>query len=472
MNYILGGGPTGLAIAHGLSENSNIQFVLLESQPIVGGLSQTISWGKDSYHDLGPHKIFTLDKSLMKHVKEILPEEKWLIHPKQSSIYMQKHFLPYPPSPFSLISLYGPLTFAVMMGDYFCARIQSLFKTKIPNTFEEDLNGRFGKRLYEVLFKPIALKLWGNPLKLDVKLSKSRVQNPSLFEVIGRLLKIRTSSDFEALNFYYPKGGLQKIWEAICEKTQKQGKYLLNQEVTFLSIKENRVVAIHHKDRITGEEKKIIVNKDDFVFSTLPLGKLPELLSDAIPITTKEQIKKIVKLNDLLLVFFKIDKLSLLKECWVFVPDLEIAFHRLSEQESFDPNMTLKNSIVCCEIMSNEIRPMSQYSDEELIDMAKKDLEKMGYVDFLIIEKRVIRLPLSYLVFQPGFEPILKEILTEIDKFSNFRTIGRQGAFNYIGTLDAMDIGYGVAKWLIHDKASYEAWEKERERTNYYPVLD
>jgi hypothetical protein len=37
--------------------------------------------------------------------------------------------------------------------------------------------------------------------------------------------------------------------------------------------------------------------------------------------------------------------------------------------------------------------------------------------------------------------------LAGIDHIENLRTIGRQGAFNYIGTLDAMDIGYGAARW-------------------------
>ncbi|HAW49540.1 TPA: hypothetical protein DCX16_01115 [bacterium] len=470
--YILGGGPTGLAITHGLSENCDIKFVLFESEFLIGGMSKTISWGKDSRHDFGPHKIFTLDKGLMKRVKEILSEKEWLIHPKQSSIYIQKHFLPYPPSPFSLFFLYGPLVFVSMVKDYFYARVKSLFKTKSPNTFEEDLTFRFGKGLYETLFKPIALKLWGNPSKLDVKLSKSRVQNPTLFEIISKLLKMRKTSHFEALNFYYPKGGLQRVWEAIYEKTKRQGEYLLGQEVTSLSIKDNRVVTILYKDRITNKENEIIVNSDDFVFSTLPLPLLPKLLGDAVPDATKEKINKIVQLNDLILVFFKINKPSLLNECWVFVPDLEIVFHRLSEQESFDPEMTLENSIVCCEIMSNEMRPMSQYSDEWLIETAKKGLEKMGYKDFSIIEQKLIRLPASYPVFQPGFEPILKEILDELDRFSNFRTIGRQGSFNYIGTMDAMDIGYGAIEWLINEKASGEVWKKERERTNYYPVLD
>jgi protoporphyrinogen oxidase len=468
--YILGGGPAGLAIAHGLTEESDIAFVVLERGPSLGGLAQTLKWGEHGLHDLGPHKIFTLDKALMARVEGLLPQERWLTRPKKSSIYMEGHFLQYPPSPFSLIKIYGLFMFIRMVLDYGIARIRSLFWNKVPSTFEEDIENRVGRKLYEALFKPIALKLWGNPNHLDVKLSQGRVQTPSLAEVIGRLLKFRVSSDFEALDFRYPKGGLQQIWEALFRKTRHQGAYNLNQEVLSLVVENKNVSMIRYRDRVTGEEKEIKIQKDDFIFSTLPLGLLGDLMHDAIAPGIVDTIKKIIQLNDLLLVFLKVDPPSLLNESWVFIPDPAIVFHRLSEQESFDPDMTPGGSIVCCEIMNNEIRPMSRCSDSDLITASKKGLVDMGYKDFSVLDQRVIRLPSSYPVFRPGFESALYQILGELDRFKNFRTIGRQGAFNYIGTLDAMDIGYGAARWFI--RRQKENWKEERKRTSHYPVLD
>ena len=46
--------------------------------------------------------------------------------------------------------------------------------------------------------------------------------------------------------------------------------------------------------------------------------------------------------------------------------------------------------------------------------------------------------------------------------------MGRQGSFNYIGTLDAMDIGSSselVAKRLR------KHWKAERLKTSFYPIL-
>ncbi len=472
--YILGGGPAGLGIAHGLTQDSEFPFVVLERGSTVGGLAQTLQWGDNDFHDLGPHKIFSLDKELIKQVEDILPEDAWLTRPKQSSIYMKGHFLPYPPSPFSLINVYGPSAFISMVLNYGGARLKSLVGNTEPKTFEEDLETRMGRKLYEALFKPIAVKLWGDPRELDVKLSKSRVQTPALSEVIGRLLGIKSSSDFEALDFRYPKGGLQKIWEGIVKKSQGQGTYLNNQRVTDIIIKDNKVSMIRYKNCSSAEEKEIKIGKDDFVLSTIPLAHLTKLMGDAIPSDTAKNIKDVVKLNDLLLVFLKIDKPRLLDDCWVFVPDPEIAFHRLSEQESFDPDMTPGGSIVCCEIMSNDMRPKKESKDSELIDAAKKGLAEMGYSGFSVLDEKVIRLPNSYPVFRPGYEPVLEDILNTLDRFSNFRTVGRQGAFNYIGTLDAMDIGLGAARWIINKGPSdtQTTWKEERQRTSHYPILD
>ncbi|MDI6751270.1 MAG: hypothetical protein QME07_00185 [bacterium] len=470
--YILGGGPTALALSDGLLD-SKIPFVVIEKEPEVGGLSQTLKWDNHGFHDLGPHKIFSLNKPLMARVKNLLKSNDWLVRPKKSSIYIKKHFLPYPPSPFSLISIYGPIGFLGKIFDLIIARIH-LKKENTELTFEKDLKARLGQGIYETLFKPIALKLWGDPTKLDVSLSKSRVQTPSLFEVIVKTLKIRTASKFEALEFYYPKGGLQRVWEAILSKSQNQGRFLVNKEVFAIIAEDSIIKRIRYKDRITKKEEEIILDKDDVVVSTLPLQEIPKLMGNGINSTTAEKIKKGIQLNDLIMIFFKIDKQSLLDDSWVFIPDSEIIFHRLSEQESFDPGMTPNGSIVCCEIMSNPTRPMNKLSDEELIASTKKGLADMGYDGFSIIDQRVIRLPLSYPVFWTGFSPILSEILDYLDQFKNFRTIGRQGSFSYIGTLDAMDIGYGMARWLINRKEGDAdiMWKEERKRTSYYPVLD
>lgn len=466
--YILGGGPAGMALVDGLVDIKQDSFVLVERGPALGGLARTIHWEGAGYHDLGPHKIFSLDRQLVSRVESLLGPSQWLTRNKSSSIYMKGCYLTYPPSPLSLGSVFGYAQLVRMVIGYMYARLIGLFRSKTPDTFEEDLTQRLGPELYQGLFRPIALKLWGDPRQLDVKLSYGRVQTPSLLEVLGRMLKIRKSSNFEALTFRYPRGGLGRLWNAIEQKAQGNGTFLLDHTVTGIRSHKGRITAIdcvHH-----GDVRTLEVGSNDFVISTLPLTLTTRLLSEALPRHVMEIADRVITLNDLLLVFLQVDIPSLLKESWVFVPDPNIVFHRLSEQESFDPDMSPTGSIVCCEIMSSQDRPLADRSDESLIAETLKGLDEMGYRGFCVLKQRVIRLPKSYPVFRPGFEDGLTEILSHLDNVENFRTIGRQGAFNYIGTLDAMDIGYGFVRWLARRDASQ--WTQERERTSHYPVLD
>ena len=466
--FILGAGPAGMAVADGLADAKAGAFVLLEQDSQAGGLARTVDWPGAGTHDLGPHKIFSLDHALVKRVEALLPATAWLTRDKLSSIYMKGHYLPYPPSPFSLAGVFGPVVFVKMVAGYAAARLASLAGAGTPRTFEEDLVNRIGGPLYELLFKPIAEKLWGDPRELDVKLSRGRVQTPSLLEVLGRMLKLKKNSGFEALTFRYPCGGLGRLWNAIESKAKGSGAFLFDHSVTRLVAENGRVVAIHCES--AGTAKVIPVGAGDFVVSTLPLGLTTRLLGPALPAHLPALCGQVVALNDLLLVFLHVDRSSLLDESWVFVPDPDIIFHRLSEQESFDAGMTPDGSIVCCEIMSSTRRPMGLRSDEELAAAVLEGLSAMGYRDFKVLDRRVIRLPRSYPVFRPGFESGLTELIGALDSFDNFRTIGRQGAFNYIGTLDAMDIGYGFADWIA--QGMQQSWRHERERTNHYPVLD
>jgi len=468
--HILGGGPTGMAIVHGLTLADRSDFVLIERGETLGGLAQSITWDGCGTHDLGPHKLFTLDDELMTRVENLLPHEEWLTRDKISRIYIKGHFLPYPPSPFSLAKVFGVGAFVGMTASYGIAKARGLFTADDARTFEDDLRARLGGPLYEVLFKPIAEKLWGDPLDLDVKLSRSRVQTPAALEIIARLLKLRKTSDFEALTFRYPRGGLQKLWDSIRSQAGAQSRFLLGHEVTAIETEARRVRTIRCLDRTSGETRSLNLGRDDFVASTVPISRLPTLLSAAISDRCRRQIQEMIVLNDLLLVFLKIDRPQLFPESWIFVPDPDIPFHRVSEQESFDPGMTGSGSIVCCEIMSHALRPLARQSDQEIIDAAKQGIAQMGYQGFEVEAERLIRLPKTYPVFRPGFEPALAEVLAELDQLENLRTLGRQGGFAYIGSLDAMDIGYGFARWYVDREAA--SWKAERDRTSHYPVLD
>ncbi len=212
----------------------------------------------------------------------------------------------------------------------------TFFKAKQIDSFENDLVSRLGKPVYNRLFKPTALKLWGEPQKLSSKLSQGRVQTPSITELILRLLKIQKTSSFEALTFKYPKGGLSEIWKKIEDNSKRNGKYLKNSRIVKIDHENKRINKITYEKE--NELKEIDVS-NDFVASTIPISNLLLSMGTNVPSEIIKDSNEIIQLNDLNLIFFYIEEKILFEESWIFVPDPKILFHRVSEQNSFDPGM-------------------------------------------------------------------------------------------------------------------------------------
>lgn len=462
--YILGGGPAGLALAVGLVEANKGPIVLIEAQPQPGGMAQTVAWGSHGRHDLGPHKLYSTDPLFLSRVLDLLPVDQWIHHPKTSRVYLGGRFLPYPPSPTSLVRLYGARWTAKMLWDYWRAPGGS------GASFENDLIRRVGPTLYETLFRPMAWKIWGDPARCDGQLARDRVRLPTVSDWVRRQVGRAPKNTSEATSFRYPRGGLQTLWTAMDNRVGRNGRQLYSHRVVRLEGDPHRITAItaQHGNDTTRFE----VGKGDFVFSTLPLGLLGSLFP-GLGSSVIDDVRAATPAHDLVLVFLKLKGPAgyrLMQEGWVFVPDSSIPFHRVSEIGAFDPDLVPQGSILCCEIMGGPHRPDNTLSDAEHTAQAVDGLRRMGYL-FDVEDTRVIRLNSSYPVPTEASQSKRDRVLAFLDDSTNWKAVGRSGAFQYIGTLDALDIGFGAARWLANG-AHPASWKQERLRTAHYPIYD
>lgn len=462
--YILGGGPAGLALALGLADANAGPFVLLEAQSQPGGMAQTIAWSSYGHHDLGPHKLYSTDQTLTRRVADLLPEHQWITQPKISRIYMEGQILAYPPSPVSLMRWIGLRRSAHILWDYLRA------PGGAGVHFEDNLIRRVGPTLYKTLFRPMALKIWGDPTCLDGQLARDRVQLPSLVDWARRQAGFHNADRFEARSFQYPRGGLQSLWTALVQRAVRGGSILLGHRVVRLDGDPRRVTGItaRHGD----QHISFPVGPDDFVFSTLPLRDMGNIFSGQDP-SFIETVRAATPAHDLLLVFLKIKGprgLRVLSENWIFVPDPTLSFHRVSETGGFDPDLVPEGSILCCEIMAGPHRPDSALTDAQQIARAVDGLRRMGY-RFDVEDTRLIRLNASYPVATLESCALRNQTVSQLDRSENLRVVGRSGAFQYIGTLDAMDIGFGAARWRAGG-CDPKLWDQERQRTSRYPIYD
>jgi len=466
MIYILGGGPTGIAVAHELSNMSDAEFLLIEKGDKIGGLAATLNWEPHGLHDLGPHKIFSIDKKLEKKVKLILGNENWVTKKKISKIYLNGKLINYPPSPLVILKTFGFFSFTKFVISFLYQKFYLNFKKQEINSYKDHLTTRVGSEIFSKVFQPITEKIWGDPSTLDKKLSETRVQLPSILDMLLLTFGVKKKNNFEANEFIYPKKGLHNIWKKI-QSNLDDKNFELKTSVTSFSLIDKKVKKIHAKKN--GKEILYNLSSEDIVINTLPLNVIQNSFEETFGKEFIEESNKILKMNDLFLVFLSIKKPKLFEESWIFVADRSVIFHRVSEQNSFDSDMVKEDrTIVCCEIMINNFN--RELSDEKIINKTIEDLNRIKKEKIEVLDKKIIKLFKSYPVYQKEYEIKLKSIIKKYDSIENFYTIGRQGSFNYIGTLDCMDIGFGFVKWLKNKNIS--SWDDERKRTNEYPILD
>jgi protoporphyrinogen oxidase len=151
------------------------------------------------------------------------------------------------------------------------------------------------------------------------------------------------------------------------------------------SLSNNRIQKIYAKKN--NENIVYTLSKEDIVVNTLPLNIVQNSFRDIFGDNFIEVSNKILKMNDLFLVFLSIKKSKLFNESWIFVADRKLIFHRVSEQKSFDNEMVKKDrTIVCCEVMINEFN--REFSDTEIINKTIEDLSNLKKVKIEILDKK------------------------------------------------------------------------------------
>ncbi len=91
---IAGAGPGGLTAAYQLTKRG-LRPLVLEADPVVGGISRTVE--RDGWRfDLGGHRFFTKVPEVEALWHEILPEGDFLLRPRMSRIFYKGKYYDYP----------------------------------------------------------------------------------------------------------------------------------------------------------------------------------------------------------------------------------------------------------------------------------------------------------------------------------------------------------------------------------------
>lgn len=423
---IIGAGPAGLAASYLLSKQK-VPVTCFEADSVVGGISRTVEH-KGFRFDIGGHRFFTKIPSVNKLWHEILGED-FIRRPRVSRIYYNGKFFNYPLKPLNALLGLGLFGSTQILASYLNAR---LFPIREEKTFEDWVSNRFGFKLYSTFFKTYTEKVWGIPCtEIQAEWAAQRIKGLSLSSAVKiALLKpqkvIKTLID----EFDYPSLGPGQMYETMAKKARNLGACIqTGHYVTEIHHEASRVTSI----AIYSSGKQIFESANQFI-STMPIT---ELVLSFRPEPPKEVIQaaKALKYRSLLTVNLMMNTSETLPDTWIYVHDPSVRMGRIQCGANWSPFMVPdaeKYSSRGIEYFCNEGDDLWSGSDDALIDLGKKELERLGLVDpKTVFDGFVVRMPKCYPVYDSNYEKHLAIIKEYLTLFKNLHLCGRYGLFKY-----------------------------------------
>jgi protoporphyrinogen oxidase len=425
---IIGGaGPAGLTAGHLLSRRG-YRPCILESDSQVGGLARTVRY-KDFRFDIGGHRFFTKIPEVAKLWQEILGTE-FIDVPRLSRIHYRGKYFHYPLKATEALLGLGPWEATRIVLSYLEAR---LWPHPVEQNFEQWVSNRFGERLYQIFFKTYTEKVWGVPCtEIRAEWAAQRIRGLSLARALLTATSLqKRSNGVRTLihQFKYPRLGPGQMWERCAELvTSEGGELRLNHRITGLELKGGRIVSVH-ATTATGEQR---FEAEHFI-STMPLRSLVQALGTAVPKNVRIAADALTY-RDFVLVALILNKPGLFPDNWIYVHTPGVQVGRVQNFNNWSPALVPDPGKTCLgmEYFCFKGDNLWLQEDEELIQMASRELETLGLAaSAQVIDGTVVRMPKAYPIYDAAYRRCLDSIQPFLDGIPNLHTIGRNGMHKY-----------------------------------------
>jgi protoporphyrinogen oxidase len=462
---VLGGGVAGLAAGYYLSR-AGFPVTVVERAPVLGGLCGSFEAGGFTL-DHGPHKLYSVVPGILDEIRALLGD-RLLEHKKKNRIRLLGRYLDYPLSLGNLLPLLGPAR-AARLGAGYAGAIAGGLLGGEPRTYEEYILRRFGRGVYELVFEPLAWKVWGNPAELSADLARARIPSGGASELILRLLKLKEATpDDDAPFFYYPRGGFGVFPDRLAEEIRAAGgSTLTGAAPARLERAGARVTAVE----IVRDGKPERLPCETLV-SSIPLSTLAGMLYPGDAGVAADVAR--LRLRDLALVFVFVDRDRLVDDHWIFFPERKYPFNRMFEQKSMDPGLGPKGkTAICCDLTCDAGDPVWTSPDEHLVRRCFDALVEAGVAPADGFAGGLVRRFRSfYPMYTVDYRERLSAVYSRLGASDNLVLTGRVGMFNYNNSDHCLDMGRFIASEMTEGKAAPAIRAGLEERVKTYRIID
>jgi len=508
---IIGAGPAGLTAGYELLRNKKNEYevTILEETEEIGGISKTVKYNGNRM-DIGGHRFFSKDKSVMDFWEELMPlqgensfddeklsrtkplkiggpnpekEDKvMLVRQRVSRIYYLKKFFDYPVS--MKIETFANMGLVRTIKAGF-GYLKTIFVKKKEDSLENFYINRFGKTLYQMFFEKYTEKLWGrHPSQISADWGAQRVKGLSIKTVIKDMFskifkskkkqkKVETSLIEE---FWYPKYGPGQLWETLASEFEKLGgKIIKSCKVENIKLENKNVKSLLCKNN--GQEIEI---EGNIFISSMPVK---DLVGGFIGNKVPEEIKEIAEglpYRDFMTVGLLVKKLNLINktkiktlgnivpDCWIYVQEPDVKLGRIQIFNNWSPYM-VKNPEetiwIGLEYFCDENDEYWNMSDKEFTEFAISELEKMGIIEKEdVLDAHRERVKKAYPAYFDTYKDMDK-LIEYLNGYENLYCIGRNGQHRYNNMDHSMATAFETVKNIKNNiKNKENIWNVNTEK--------
>jgi protoporphyrinogen oxidase len=460
---IIGAGPAGLTASYQLSK-AGVESIVLEKTQVLGGLSRTAKY-KNYYFDIGGHRFFTKMKEVEDIWKEVLGDD-FLRCKRLSRIYYNNKFFYYPLRVLNALFGLGIWNSLMVLASYLYVKFTP---RKQDDTFEQWVSNRFGRRLFHIFFKTYTEKVWGVPCnEIRAEWAAQRIKGLSLFTALkNALMKNNRNNRKKNIviktlinEFFYPKLGPGMMWDAVANNIKNNGSLVwFCAEVEGIRWSQNRVEALEVRQH--GEIKTVYGT--DFI-SSMPIREAIQKFKPSVPKKVLDAANDL-KYRDFLTVALIINKRNIFPDNWIYIHDSNVKVGRIQNFKNWSPYMVPNPDKTCLglEYFCFENDYLWNMPDEQLIELAKTELEELGFVNPMDVEDgAVVRMPKAYPIYDSTYQESLKIIRQFLDSINNFQPIGRNGLHKYNNQDHSMLTAIKAAENVLG--ANHDIWQVNEEQ--------
>lgn len=465
---VLGAGVGGLAAGYFLARAGRYQVTVLEKEPVIGGLCA--SFERDGFVlDYGAHKLYSVIPGVLDEIRALMGE-RLIQLPKKNRLFLDGHLVDYPLRLGNLAKVLGPSGFLKLGLGYGKELLRGFLGRRSPRNYEEYIIQRFGRPTYELVFEPLADKVWGNPATLHPEMARTRLPSSGAMELILKLLGLRKeTAETNAEFFFYPRAGFGDWPQALAEGIKANGgQVLVGVDVKGLEVNQGKVQNV--KAVIQGKENKFAC---DYLVSSLPLPVVGQMIFGDQDLEFNEAVHGL-QFRHLILVYLFLKRPLVLEDQWIFFPQRDVIFSRIFEQKRMNPELGPSDrTVITADFTAADGGDLWEAKDATLVERVIEGLKITGFIQPSDVSGHlVVRRKNFYPRYDLEYAEKMKTVSDKLRSVPNLLTTGRIGMYNYNNSDHCADMGRFIAERLAAGENPPDIWLALEQRVAEYKIVD